>query len=322
MERSIGRPMVPDAAPGVGGARRCHRALIAAVFPGRLSTASRADTLGLTCSGRDRSVSSDATSRRTPGTRRRAAPGRGRGRPRHRGIGWRRCRPAGRSRLRRAAGGLPHATPAQEREADQICGACHAGLEPGAAPPQAPVRAAAHPRAGRGGSDLDAALDAPGQPLDDATRAYFEPRLGVALDTMRAHTDSAAARALGARAFAWGDQLVFADGAYAPHTGAGRLLLAHELAHVAQQAEAQRMFIGLDDGSRERWGDDPRAVARAAGARRARLLRARGGRTAMGQARIGPARTTPPHIEFYKSPPGIHLLTACASPPISRCTRP
>lgn len=59
----------------------------------------------------------------------------------------------------------------------------------------------------------------------------------VDLDRVRIHAgaDGArAAKALGANAFSVGDHVVFGAGQYAPHTPAGRRLVAHELAHVAQ----------------------------------------------------------------------------------------
>ncbi len=80
---------------------------------------------------------------------------------------------------------------------------------------------------------------APGRPLDAAVRAALEPRFGLDLGAIRVHTDaSAAARSAerSARAFTSGRDIVFADGAYAPQTTAGRRLLAHEITHVAQQA--------------------------------------------------------------------------------------
>lgn len=49
---------------------------------------------------------------------------------------------------------------------------------------------------------------------------------------------AAAARSLDARAFTVGRDIVFGAGEYAPHTPAGRRLLAHELTHVVQQADA------------------------------------------------------------------------------------
>jgi len=56
--------------------------------------------------------------------------------------------------------------------------------------------------------------------------------------TVRLHHDRAAdraARAVGAEAFTFGEDIVFADGAYDPHSDTGRRTLAHELTHVVQQ---------------------------------------------------------------------------------------
>ena len=56
---------------------------------------------------------------------------------------------------------------------------------------------------------------------------------------MRLHEDGAAAsaaRSIGARAFTLGGDIAFAQGEYAPGTREGRRLLAHESAHVVQQA--------------------------------------------------------------------------------------
>jgi Domain of unknown function (DUF4157) len=125
-------------------------------------------------------------------------------------------------------------------------------------------------------------LRSPGRPLDAATRAFFEPRLGmvrrspsassaglvvgavddprereadrvadravrrepsgglgVDLGGVRVHTDDRAAEsaaAVGARAYAVGEHLVFGRGRYAPGSEEGRRLLAHELAHTIQEA--------------------------------------------------------------------------------------
>lgn len=49
---------------------------------------------------------------------------------------------------------------------------------------------------------------------------------------------ASSARQLGARAFTVGRHVAFASGAYQPETATGRLLLAHELAHVVQQSNA------------------------------------------------------------------------------------
>jgi hypothetical protein len=85
------------------------------------------------------------------------------------------------------------------------------------------------------------AIQSSGQPLDAATRAFFEPRFGRAFSSVRVHTDEAAAqsaRSINALAYATGEHLAFAPGQYAPQTRQGKQLLAHELAHVAQQGAA------------------------------------------------------------------------------------
>jgi hypothetical protein len=82
-------------------------------------------------------------------------------------------------------------------------------------------------------------LRSPGQPLDAATRAYFEPRFGHDFSKVRVHTDANAAEStttVNARAYTVGNNLVFGAGEYAPETDAGRRLLSHELTHVVQQS--------------------------------------------------------------------------------------
>ena len=85
------------------------------------------------------------------------------------------------------------------------------------------------------------ALRSPGRPLDPDTRGFMESRFQRDFSGVRVHTDARAAdsaRALQARAWAWGSDVAFANGAYAPGTAAGRRLLAHELTHVVQQERA------------------------------------------------------------------------------------
>jgi F0F1-type ATP synthase assembly protein I len=82
------------------------------------------------------------------------------------------------------------------------------------------------------------AKTAAGRQLDPATRAFMEPRFQHDFSGVRVHTGSDAsesARALNARAYTVGADIVFAPGQYAPETQTGRKLLAHELAHVVQQ---------------------------------------------------------------------------------------
>lgn len=75
-------------------------------------------------------------------------------------------------------------------------------------------------------------------------KSYFESRFGYDFTGVRFHRGTQAANAaasLGARAFTVGRDIVFGEGEYAPHTLAGRRLIAHELAHVIQQGAARRV---------------------------------------------------------------------------------
>ena len=88
-------------------------------------------------------------------------------------------------------------------------------------------------------SDLVAsASTAGGQSLPDDVRTNFEASLGADLSGVRLHTGAAsnhAARAVGARAFALGNDIHFAAGQFAPSDAFGLHLLAHEVAHTVQQ---------------------------------------------------------------------------------------
>lgn len=96
----------------------------------------------------------------------------------------------------------------------------------------------ATPSLGEAPASVQEVLASPGQPLDPATRAFFEPRFGRDFSPVRIHTDDrakAAANSIQAHAFTLGRNIAFAAGQYAPGTSGGRRLLAHELAHVLQQ---------------------------------------------------------------------------------------
>lgn len=77
----------------------------------------------------------------------------------------------------------------------------------------------------------------PGMPLPPPVREFFEPRFQHDFSRVRIHADGEAEkRALGVRAqaFTLGSHVVFARDGWAPESGPGRRLLAHELAHVVQ----------------------------------------------------------------------------------------
>jgi hypothetical protein len=82
-----------------------------------------------------------------------------------------------------------------------------------------------------------------GNPLEPGVRQYFEHHFGHDFSRVRVHVGPAAAQSahdIDARAYTVGQDIVFGTGQYAPHTPAGRHVLAHELTHVVQQSGAAR----------------------------------------------------------------------------------
>ena len=139
-----------------------------------------------------------------------------------------------------AAGGTPCADCAaeeehedepllQRKESGPVAAAAEPPPDPSAAAAPPPVPAAAGLRAAAGG----------GEGLGPAVRGFFEPRFGRDLGAVRVHTGAGAAlaaQAVAARAFTLGSDIYFNRGEYDPGSPGGRRLLAHELAHVLQQA--------------------------------------------------------------------------------------
>jgi hypothetical protein len=90
-------------------------------------------------------------------------------------------------------------------------------------------------------------LRSPGHLLDAATRAFFEPRFGRDFSEVRVHSDARAgesANHINGLAYTVGNNIVFGPSRFAPGTGGGRRLLAHELAHVVQQGHAAAVDRG------------------------------------------------------------------------------
>jgi hypothetical protein len=93
-------------------------------------------------------------------------------------------------------------------------------------------------------------LRSPGQPLDAETRAFMEPRFGHDFSTVRVHADTQAAesaRSVNALAYTVDNHIAMGSDQPALGTAAGRLLLAHELAHVIQQSAGG---VGSDSEAR------------------------------------------------------------------------
>jgi hypothetical protein len=82
------------------------------------------------------------------------------------------------------------------------------------------------------------AASSSGRALPDHLRSKFEQSLGADLSGVRVHDGSASAasaRAVGAKAYALGNDIHFGAGHYDPTSAAGEHLLAHEVAHTVQQ---------------------------------------------------------------------------------------
>ena len=133
-----------------------------------------------------------------------------------------------------SAGPIGRAPPAAQR----MCAGC-AGEEREEQPVQRKCASCTSTKAGHGSAEVAGrAVSGGGTPLSPELRAYFEPRFARDLSAVRLHTHgsaAAAAGAIGARAFTVANDIGFASGEFRPRQPEGRRLIAHELAHVAQQ---------------------------------------------------------------------------------------
>jgi hypothetical protein len=80
-------------------------------------------------------------------------------------------------------------------------------------------------------------LRSPGRPLDESSLSFFGTVYGHDFSQVRIHSDdraAASARAVHARAYTVGNDIVLDGAGRSPSSAGGRGLLAHELAHVAR----------------------------------------------------------------------------------------
>ncbi len=159
------------------------------------------------------------------------------------------------------------------------------------------------------------ALSGPGRPLDRPTRSFMESRFGHDFGAVRVHDDPVAAdsaRAVNARAYTVGQDIVFDTGRYRPQTTTGQHLLAHELAHTIQQQGIQHAandvrMSGSADAPLEREAESAAAAAVTGGsvyvshpAPAPLLSRADEGTTAPAKAKkpknIGKQKVTPAEV--------------------------
>lgn len=99
-------------------------------------------------------------------------------------------------------------------------------------------RDAAEPPSGTVPAEVHKVLRMPGRPLDPVTRGFMEERFGHDFSRVRVYTGTTAersARAVNARAYTVGNDVIFDAGRFSPRTQEGRRLIAHELTHVVQQ---------------------------------------------------------------------------------------
>ncbi|CAM5737590.1 hypothetical protein MAUB1S_02907 [Mycolicibacterium aubagnense] len=109
---------------------------------------------------------------------------------------------------------------------------------------------AARPAPAEAPPSVGGVLSQPGQPMNAATRSFFEPRFGHDFSDVRIHTDHSAAesaREIGARAYTVGRHIAFGTSSFAPSTDSGRRLIAHELAHVIQQQGGRAAIVRRED---------------------------------------------------------------------------
>ncbi|MGH2608754.1 MAG: DUF4157 domain-containing protein [Tepidiformaceae bacterium] len=143
---------------------------------------------------------------------------------------------------------------AEEEEDEMVLGAHDEGAEEGA------VGLAGGPLAAESADRIDSMRGA-GTGLNESIRAAAEPALGVDLESVRVHQDSASdslARSMTAKAFTSGSD-VFLRSDVSPSDSH---LMAHELTHVVQQSEGvagasngQRMTVGAADDPLEHEAD-------------------------------------------------------------------
>ncbi|HEX3760046.1 MAG TPA: DUF4157 domain-containing protein [Kofleriaceae bacterium] len=129
------------------------------------------------------------------------------------------------------------------------------------------------PRATRDDGTRDVATAAPGggagAPLPATVRAKMEAAFASDFSAVRVHEGGEAA-AMGAVAYAHGNDLHFRPGAYDPHGAAGQELIGHELAHVVQQRNGRVQAPAQAKGAPHNADPALEAEADAMGARAAR----------------------------------------------------
>lgn len=103
-------------------------------------------------------------------------------------------------------------------------------------------------------NEIDNTHSSSGSPLDVETKDFMESRFGYDFSRVKIHRGEMASRsanAVNALAFTIGNHITFGANQYMPKTTGGKLLLAHELAHVIQQRHERAPEFGSTLGIRQ-----------------------------------------------------------------------
>ena len=147
-----------------------------------------------------------------------------------------------------------------------------------------------------------------GTSLSGEVRAYFEPRFRHDFSRVRVHADREAAegaRAVRARAFTLGRDIVFGSGEYAPATVEGKRLIAHELVHVVQQSA----------GAASTWPTADTRIARQPAEEDEEEARKRAAKDAAAKAEAAPPVAGAPQTDTGPETKAAPKATPAAAPP-------
>ena len=106
---------------------------------------------------------------------------------------------------------------------------------------------------GEAPATVDQALASPGRPLEPKLLRDMENRFGHDFSRVRVHSGAMAEQStqdVSANAYTVGHDIVFGASQFRPGTQAGRLLIAHELAHVMQQSASTGILFSQSEQKR------------------------------------------------------------------------
>ena len=154
----------------------------------------------------------------------------------------------------------------------------------------------------------------PGKPLEPGVRDRLGRGFGEDFSAVKVHdstADHGVVDELGAHAITVGEDIAFGAGKYVPGTALGDALIAHELAHVAQQRGAVV----------QRWSDDTAAAERDADQA---ALDVMAGRRARRRLRTGLAlrRCTTSDTATMQAPAAVSASASPAAPPAAPAATP